>query len=92
MRWTQNKGHFMTKEHGEWCAKTYEDAIVSMNAHVQCHLPVNEGLAARDFVARVFLPSAASMPANALRAFHEAVGEGRPSDAPVVDANDVFDK
>ena len=66
--------------------------LFSMNAHFQCDLPVNEGLAARDFVARVFLPSASSMPANALRAFHEAVGEGLPSDAPVWDANGVFDK
>ena len=74
------------------CAKTYKDAIVSMNAHFQCDLPVNGGFAAQDFVARKFLPSESLISANALRAFHEAVGERLPSDAPVVDANDVFDK
>jgi hypothetical protein len=92
MGWTQDKGHTKTREQGEWCAKTYENAVVSMNAHVRCDLPVNDGVAARDVDARTFRPSASSMPANALRAFHEAVGERRPSDAPVVDANDVLDK
>jgi hypothetical protein len=82
----------MTREHGEWRAKTHEDVVVSMNAHVQCDLPVNEGLAARDFVAQVFLPGASSMPANALRAFLKAVGERCASAPPMVDANDVFDK
>jgi hypothetical protein len=92
MVWTQDKGHSMTREQGEWCAKTHEDAVVSMTAHVRCDLPVSGGFAARDFDARTFRPSAASMAANALRAFHEAVGERRPSDAPVVDANDVLHK
>ncbi len=92
MGWTHDKGHPMTREQRKWCAETYENAVVSMNAHFQCDLPVNDGLAARDFVARVFLPSASSMPANASRAFHEAVGERRPSGAPVVDANGVFYK
>jgi hypothetical protein len=82
----------MTREQGEWCSKTYEDAVVSMNAHFQCDLPANDALAARDFVARKFLPSASLIPANALRAFHEAVGERLPSDAPVVDASDGFGK
>jgi hypothetical protein len=82
----------MTKEQGEWCAKSYDDAVFSMNAHFQCDLPVNDGLAARDFVARVFLPSASLIPASASRAVHEAVRERLQSDAPVVDANDVFDK
>ncbi len=76
----------------EWRAKTYEDAIVSMNAHFQCELPVNDGLAARYFVAPKFLTSASLIPANASRAVPEAVGERIPSDAPVADANDVFDK
>jgi hypothetical protein len=92
MGWTQDKGHTKTREHGEWCAKTYENVVVSMNAHFQCDLPVNDGVAARDFVARKFLPGASSIQANTLRAFHKAVGGRRPSDPPVVDANDVLDK
>jgi hypothetical protein len=63
-----------------------------MNAHFQYDLPVNDGLAARDFVARKFLPSASLIPANVLRALYEGVGERLPSDAPVADASDVFDK
>jgi hypothetical protein len=63
-----------------------------MNAHFQWVLPVNDGFAPLDFVARNFLPSASLIPANALRAFHEAVGERLPSGAPVVEANGVFDK
>jgi hypothetical protein len=73
-------------------AETYEDAVVSMNAHFQCDLPANDRLAARDFGARKFPPSASAAPAKALRVFHEAVGEGLPSGAPVVEANGVFEK
>jgi hypothetical protein len=82
----------MTREQGERCGKTYRDAAFSMNDQFRCELPENDGFAAREFVARVFLPGASSMSANALGAFHEAVGERLSSDAPVVDADGVFDK
>ncbi len=92
MGWTQDKGQSMTREQGEWCSKTYEDAVVSMNAHFQCVLPVNDGLAAWGFGARVLPPSAPLIPANALRALNEAIGEGLTRDLSVADANGVFDK
>ncbi len=75
MGWMTDRGSYMTTEQAQWCAKTYDDAIMAMNDHLGCDLPLQTGLASRDFVAREFLPNASMIPTEDLRAFYDGVGD-----------------
>jgi hypothetical protein len=86
--WMEDRGRYMTRDQAEWCARTYDEAVVAINAHFHCDLPVKSGLGSRDFTARAFLPSAAAISARELRTFYDAVGDFLAVDARAVRAVD----
>ena len=90
MGWMADRGAYLTTEQAQWCAKTYDDAVLAMNDHLGCELPLKAGLASRDFVAREFLPNASMIPAADLRAFYDAVGDRLLAEPPGVDGGDRF--